>query len=137
MALLLTLMLIPVALGGSLVLESLLDALNPESAWGDALAIGFLGFIYTYRIVVFILTLVAAYALSRQFYSKVGSVLIALSQLIPLVSLIVLLVLNVKATRFLKQRDVRVGFLGTSHTSVRRQLGLDEFATAPSVASAS
>lgn len=58
--------------------------------------------------------ILAMYLLADELYSTVVAVICALLMLVPCISLIVMVIVNQKATMFLQSRGVKVGFLGTS-----------------------
>ena len=62
--------------------------------------------------------LVAVFLLARQFLHPAVAVLCSLAMFIPFVSLIVLLIINQKATNYLREYGVRVGFLGVDPSSI-------------------
>ena len=73
------------------------------------------GVVWAVRIVSLLVAVfmsVAAYLLSKQFYHVVFAVICALLMWIPFVSLLVLVIINSKATKYLQQHGVKVGFLG-------------------------
>ena len=61
----------------------------------------------------------AAFMLAKQFFHVAIAVVCALLMWIPFVSLIVLLIINQKATRYLQENGIRVGLLGASPSDVR------------------
>jgi hypothetical protein len=60
------------------------------------------------------LMILSAFMLANQFYRDATSILCALLMWVPFVSLIVLLIINQKATGYLKQHGIKVGLLGTN-----------------------
>lgn len=77
----------------------------------------------------YVVAILSAYLLTKQFASPLVTGLVVLSQLIPCISLLVLLALYVHATLLLESKGLKVGFLGVSQKSLRRQL--DHRATSP------
>lgn len=70
----------------------------------------------------YIVAILGVYFLTKEFSSRLVTGFMVLSQLIPCVSLLVLLGLYVHTTLFLESKGVKVGFLGAGQKSVRRQL---------------
>jgi uncharacterized paraquat-inducible protein A len=58
--------------------------------------------------------MIAVFQLTRQLYNAVLGVFFALVMFVPCVALIVLVMINSKATSYLRQHGVRVGFLGAN-----------------------
>jgi hypothetical protein len=63
-------------------------------------------------------TMAAVFLLANKVYNTVAAVFCALLMLVPCVSLLVLLVINQKATTILQQHGIKVGFFGASESSV-------------------
>ena len=59
---------------------------------------------------------------SHQLQGTGGTIVVALLMFVPCISLLVMLALNGRATKFLKDAGVSVGFLGATEDSVRKQL---------------
>jgi hypothetical protein len=57
---------------------------------------------------------ISAFLLARQFYTDVRSIVLAMLMTLPFISLIVLLLINQKATSFLVGHGVQVGILGAN-----------------------
>lgn len=64
------------------------------------------------------LMIVSAFQLSNQFYRDAIAVICALAMWLPGVSLIVLLIINQKATTYLKQQGIKVGLMGASRSQI-------------------
>ena len=61
---------------------------------------------------VIIFGMVAIYLLANQLYNAVIGVVCALLMIVPCISLLTLLIVNQKATTYLQERGVKVGFMG-------------------------
>jgi hypothetical protein len=77
------------------------------------------------RLVVVVLALaavvfgmVAIFLLTKQLMNAVFGVVFAIAMILPCISLIVLLLVNQKATSYLQSNGVRVGFLGVNPDSI-------------------
>ncbi len=74
-----------------------------------------IGLLTLVRLALLVLMMICIYQLSSALNNSVGvSVVFVVLMLVPLVNLIVLLVLNQKATNYLKQNNIRVGLMGAS-----------------------
>ena len=62
--------------------------------------------------------LVSVFLLAKQFMHIAVAVIVAILQFIPLISLVVLLVVNQQATSYLQSRGVKVGLLGAKADSL-------------------
>lgn len=87
----------------------------------NVISFGTLGQDFPIRVVVGGLTLVAAvfamfaiFLLARELMNSGAGVLCAVLMIVPCISLIVLLIVNQKATSYLQRNGVTVGFLGTN-----------------------
>ena len=69
-------------------------------------------------LVVAVFAIVSIYLLASEISSPVVGVICGVLMCIPCVSLITLLVLNQKATTFLQQNGIKVGFMGTDPNSI-------------------
>lgn len=69
-------------------------------------------------IVVGLLTMFSTFMLGKEVVHVVIAVFCSLLMVIPCISLMVLLVLNQRATTFLQRHGVRVGFLGTDPNTI-------------------
>ena len=74
-------------------------------------------------LVVGIVGTVFVFRLAIRVYSTGVGILLGVLTLIPCISLIVLLVVNGKATAILKQNGIKVGLLGANLSEVRRGVG--------------
>jgi hypothetical protein len=70
-------------------------------------------------VVLGIAALVLVYLLASKLYGPEVAVLVGLSQLIPCVGLVVLLVVNARATAELRRNGLRVGLLGARRADLR------------------
>ena len=67
---------------------------------------------------VAVFAMVAIFLLAKEVFNTGVGVLCAILMIVPFISLIVLLVINQKATSYLQSNGVRVGFLGTNPNSI-------------------
>ena len=67
---------------------------------------------------VAVFAMVAIFLLANDLYNTGIGVLCALLMIVPCISLITLLVVNGKATTFLQQNGVKVGFMGANPNSI-------------------
>jgi hypothetical protein len=65
-----------------------------------------------------IFMLISIVLLARQFYGVFATVLFAFAMFLPLISLIALLIVNGKSTKYLQQHGVKVGLLGADPNSI-------------------
>ena len=75
--------------------------------------------IYLISIPVNTVMIVSAFMLSKQFYGDVASIIYAISMSIPFVALLMLLIINHKATKHLTSRGIKVGLLGVKPSQIR------------------
>jgi hypothetical protein len=69
-------------------------------------------------LVVVACSMVAMFLLANELMGVVPGVLCALLMVVPCISLITLLVVNQKATSFLQERGVKVGFMGANPNTI-------------------
>jgi hypothetical protein len=69
-------------------------------------------------LVIIVLTMVSIALLASELYNVGIAVLCAILMIVPCVSLITLLIVNGKATSFLQQHGIKVGFMGTNPNSI-------------------
>jgi hypothetical protein len=69
-------------------------------------------------IVIASLMIISAFQLANQFYSDLISIICALAMWVPGLSLIVLLIINQKATGYLKENGIKVGLMGASRKQI-------------------
>jgi hypothetical protein len=62
--------------------------------------------------------MVAIYLLANELYNVGIGVLCAILMIVPCISLITLLVVNGKATAYLQQHGIKVGFMGTNPNQI-------------------
>lgn len=67
---------------------------------------------------VAVFAMVAIFLLARELYHIGIAVVCAILMIVPCISLIVLLVVNGKATAYLQQHGIKVGFLGTNPNTI-------------------
>jgi hypothetical protein len=65
-----------------------------------------------------IISMAAVFLLAKELYSAVIGVLCAVLMILPCISLITLLIVNGKATSFLQQHGIKVGFMGTNPNTI-------------------
>jgi hypothetical protein len=69
--------------------------------------------------VVVLLSMYSIFRLANEVYSSTGvGIACAVLMLVPCISLITLLVVNGKATTFLQQRGIKVGFMGVNPNTI-------------------
>jgi hypothetical protein len=69
-------------------------------------------------LVIIVLTMVSIALLASELYNVGIAVLCAILMIVPCISLITLLVVNGKATTFLQQNGIKVGFMGTNPNTI-------------------
>jgi len=69
-------------------------------------------------IAIIITAMIAAFLLAKELYNVVVGVICAVLMPMPCISLLTLLVINGKATTFLQQRGVKVGFMGVNPNTI-------------------
>ena len=62
--------------------------------------------------------MVAVFLLANELYNTGIGVLCAILMIVPCISLITLLVVNGKATSFLQQHGIKVGFMGANPNTI-------------------
>ena len=62
--------------------------------------------------------MMAIYVLAKEFHSTFVAVLYALTMIAPCLSLVMLFVINQKATSFLRMRGIKVGFMGADPENI-------------------
>lgn len=72
-----------------------------------------------FAIAVRVFVLVCVFSLARQLYGTGIGILMLILSLLPLIGLIVLIMVNMKATKFLQQHGVKVGLMGADLNEVR------------------
>ncbi|MEW4454970.1 hypothetical protein AB1L30_20050 [Bremerella sp. JC817] len=73
-------------------------------------------------VLLLVFGMASTFLLAKQLGGTTIAVILTLLQLVPCVSLIVLLLISRKATSYLKEHHVKVGFMGASEEMVRQQL---------------
>lgn len=67
---------------------------------------------------IWVFSMAAIFQLTRELYNVGIAVLCAILMIVPCISLITLLVVNGKATAYLQERGIKVGFMGTNPNSI-------------------
>lgn len=67
---------------------------------------------------VILFAMAAIFLLAKELYNAVIGVLCAVLMIVPCIALITLLIVNGKATSFLQQHGIKVGFMGASPNSI-------------------
>jgi hypothetical protein len=74
--------------------------------------------LYLVVLMIVAVTLFAVFKLAQELSSTVVGVLCAVLMLVPCNSLLTLVVINSKATTFLQQRGIKVGFMGVNPNNI-------------------
>jgi hypothetical protein len=61
---------------------------------------------------------VAVFLLANEVYNAIVATLCAILMIVPCISLLTLLVVNGKATAYLQQNGIRVGFMGANPNAI-------------------
>ncbi len=72
----------------------------------------------TLTLVVLVIAVSSIFMLARELYDTGPAILCALLMFVPCISLITLLVVNQKATAYLQEHGVKVGFMGANPNSI-------------------
>jgi hypothetical protein len=67
---------------------------------------------------IVIATMIAAFMLATELYNVIIGVVCALLMPVPCIALLTLLIINGKATNYLQQRGVKVGFMGVNPNTI-------------------
>jgi hypothetical protein len=89
-------------------------AMGLRGQGNSAIAIG----IFAAALIIIVLTMVSIALLASELYNVGIAVLCAILMIVPCVSLITLLIVNGKATTFLQQHGIKVGFMGTNPDTI-------------------
>lgn len=100
-----------VALLANIVINFTLFAYAPQDPFSTLvlLAAGLL---------IVVLSIVSIFLLAKEVFNNAVGAVFAFMMIIPVISLIVLLVVNQKATRLLQTNGIKVGFMGAKQNSI-------------------
>ncbi|MFO7905649.1 MAG: hypothetical protein ACQESR_08900 [Planctomycetota bacterium] len=98
------------------LLANILANIVSFATLGQDLPIRLTAMVLSLSIAVF--AMVSIFLLAKEVINTGVGVLCGILMLVPFISLIVLLVVNQKATSFLQKKGVRVGFLGTNPNTI-------------------